>query len=73
MCMCRKKGAKIMTRFFIDSWDDWDEAIEEVEALLDREGIRYDVDSGGRYMIEDDDAGTVADLLDDAGIRYEII
>ena len=71
--MCRKKGAKIMTRFFIDSWDDWDEAIEEVEALLDREDIRYDVDSGGRYMIEDDDAGTVADLLDDAGIRYEII
>ena len=71
--MCRKKGAKIMTRFFIDSWDDWDEAIEEVEALLDREGIHYDVDSGGRYMIEEDDAGTVADLLDDAGIRYEII
>lgn len=71
--MCRKKGAKIMTRFFIDSWDDWDEAIEEVEALLDREGIRYDIDSGGRYMIKDDDAGTVADLLDDAGIRYEII
>ena len=62
-----------MTRFFIDSWDDWDEAIEEVEALLDREGIRYDVDSGGRYMIEDGDAGTVADLLDDAYIRYEII
>ncbi|WP_455780604.1 hypothetical protein [Megasphaera elsdenii] len=62
-----------MTRFFIDFWDDWDEAIEEVEALLDREDIRYDVDSGGRYMIEDDDAGTVADLLDDAGIRYEII
>ena len=62
-----------MTRFFIDSWDDWDEAIEEVEALLDREGIRYDIDSGGGYMIEDDDAGTVADLLDDAYIRYEII
>ena len=62
-----------MTRFFIDSWDDWDEAIEEVEALLDREGIRYDIDSGGRYMIEDDDADTVADLLDDAYIRYEII
>ncbi|WP_299721171.1 hypothetical protein [uncultured Megasphaera sp.] len=61
-----------MTRFFINSWDDWDEAIEEVEALLDREGIRYDVDSGGRYMIEDD-AGTVTDLLDDADIRYEII
>jgi hypothetical protein len=71
--MCRKKGVKIMTRFFIDSWDDWDEAIEEVEALLDREGIRYDIDSGGRYMIEDDDADTVADLLDDAYIRYEII
>ena len=62
-----------MTRFFIDSCDDWNEAIKEVEALLDREGIRYDVDSGGRYMIKDDDAGTVADLLDDAGIRYEII
>lgn len=43
MCMCRKKGAKIITRFFIDSWDDWDEAIEEVEALLDREGIRYEI------------------------------
>lgn len=49
--------------------DDVAEAIE----LFDDNGFDYDFDTAGRIMVASEDLDDIENLLDDAGIDYEII
>lgn len=43
------------------------------ESALDDNGICFDNDSGGRYMIKEEDAGDVCRLLEDMLFDYDLI
>ena len=43
------------------------------ESALDDNGIRFDIDSSGRYMIKEEDAGDVCRLLENMPFDYDLI
>ena len=45
----------------------------EINMALDDAGIRYDIDSGGRYLINDDNIDTAIDIMEDLGAYTERI
>lgn len=43
------------------------------ESALDDNGIRFDVDNGGRYIIKEENAGDVCRLLENIPFDYDLI
>lgn len=60
-----------MERFLLNVNDITD--YDLFESALDDNGIRFDVDSGGRYMIKEENAGDVCRLLEDMPFDYDLI
>lgn len=60
-----------MNRIHIRNEEDW--LLNEINMALDDAGIRYDIDSGGRYLIDDDNIDTAIDIMEDLGAYTERI
>lgn len=60
-----------MNRIHIRNEEDW--LLNEINMALDDAGIRYDIDSGGRYLINDDNIDTAIDIMEDLGAYTERI
>lgn len=60
-----------MNRIHIRNEEDW--LLNEINMTLDGAGIRYDIDSGGRYLIDDDNIDTAIDIMEDLGAYTERI
>ena len=60
-----------MERFLLNVNDITD--YDSFESALDDNGIRFDVDSDGRYMIKEENAGDVCRLLEDMPFDYDLI
>lgn len=50
-----------------------EEDIDMATAILDNDGIMYDLDSGDRIMCDADDVNYIIGLLDDYGIDADLI
>lgn len=60
-----------MNRIHIRNEEDW--LLNEINMALDDAGIHYDIDSGGRYLIDDDNIDTAIDIMEDLGAYTERI
>lgn len=60
-----------MERFLLNVNDITD--YDSFESALDDNGIRFDIDSGGRYMIKEENVGDVCRLLEDMPFDYDLI
>lgn len=60
-----------MERFLLNIKDITD--YDLFELALDDNEIRFDIDSGRRYMIKEENAGDVCRLLEDMPFDYDLI
>lgn len=56
-------------RFYYE--EDW--LLNEINMALDDAGIDYDIDGGGRYLINDDNIDTAIDIMENLGAYTECI
>lgn len=60
-----------MNRIYIQNEEDW--LLNEINMALDDAGIDYDIDGGGRYLINDDNIDTAIDIMENLGAYTECI
>lgn len=60
-----------MTRLYIANGNQ--DLFQEINNALDDTSLDYDIDNGGRYLVDENDAGKIIDIMESLGTDVEII
>ena len=60
-----------MTRLYITNGDE--DLFNEINNALDDAFLEYDIDDGGRYLVDEDDVDEIIEIMESLGADVEII
>lgn len=60
-----------MTRIYVTHSDE--DLFNEINNALDDAFLEYDIDDGGRYLVDDDDVNEIIDIIESLDADIEII
>lgn len=60
-----------MTRLYIANGNQ--DLCQEINNALDNSFLDYDIDNGGRYLVDKNDADKIIDIMEPLGADVEII
>lgn len=60
-----------MTRIYVTHSDE--DLFNEINNALDDAFLEYDIEEGGRYLVDDDDVNEIIDIMESLGADIEII
>lgn len=60
-----------MTRIYVTQNDE--NLFSEINNALDDAFLEYDIEDGGRYLVDDDDVNEIIDIMESLGADIEII
>lgn len=60
-----------MTRIYVTQSDE--NLFSEINNALDDAFFEYDIEDGGRYLVDDDDVNEIIDIMESLGADIEII
>ena len=60
-----------MTRIYVTQSDE--NLFSEINNALDAAFLEYDIEDGGRYLVDDDDVNEIIDIMESLGADIEII
>lgn len=60
-----------MTRIYVTHNDE--NLFNEINNALDDAFLEYDIEDGGRYLVDDDDVNEIIDIMESLGADIEII
>lgn len=60
-----------MTRIYVTHNDE--DLFNEINNALDDAFLEYDIEDGGRYLVDDDDVNEIIDIMESLGADIEII
>lgn len=60
-----------MTRIYVTQSDE--NLFSEINNALDDAFLEYDIEDGGRYLVDDDDVNEIIDIMESLGADIEII
>lgn len=60
-----------MTRIYVTHSDE--DLFNEINNALDDAFLEYDIDDGGRYLVDDDDVNEIIDIMESLGADIKII
>ena len=60
-----------MTRIYVTHNDE--DLFSEINNALDDAFLEYDIEDGGRYLVDDDNVNEIVDIMESLGADIEII
>lgn len=60
-----------MTRLYITNGDK--DLFNEINNALEDAFLEYDIDNGGRYLVDEDDVDEIIEIMESLGADVEII
>ena len=60
-----------MTRLYISNGDE--DLFNEINNALEDAFLEYDIDNGGRYLVDEDDVDEIIEIMESLGADVEII
>ena len=66
-----RKGIIIMTRLYVTNGDE--DLFNEINNALEDALLEYDIDDGGRYLVDEDDVDEIIEIMESLGADVEII
>lgn len=66
-----RKGIIIMTRLYVTNGDE--DLFNEINNALEDAFLEYDIDDGGRYLVDEDDVDEIIEIMESLGADVEII
>ncbi len=60
-----------MTRLYITNGDE--DLFNEINNALEDAFLEYDIDDGGRYLVDEDDVDEIIEIMESLGADVEII
>lgn len=60
-----------MTRLYITNGDE--DLFNEINNALEDAFLEYDIDDGGRYLVDEDDVDEIVEIMESLGADVEII
>lgn len=60
-----------MTRLYVTNGDK--DLFNEINNALDDAFLEYDIDDGGRYLVDEDDVDEIIEIMESLGADVEII
>lgn len=60
-----------MTRLYITNGDE--DLFNEINNALEDAFLEYDIDNGGRYLVDEDDVNEIIEIMESLGADVEII
>lgn len=60
-----------MTRLYITNGDE--DLFNEINNALEDAFLEYDIDDGGRYLVDEDDVDEIIEIMESLGTDVEII
>lgn len=60
-----------MTRLYITNGDE--DLFNEINNALEDAFLEYDIDNGGRYLVDEDDVDEIIEIIESLGADVEII
>lgn len=60
-----------MTRLYITNGDE--DLFNEINNALNDAFLEYDIDDGGRYLVDEDDVDEIIEIMESLGADVEII
>lgn len=60
-----------MTRLYITNGDE--DLFNEINNALEDAFLEYDIDNGGRYLVDEDDVDEIIEIMESLGADVEII
>ena len=60
-----------MTRLYITNGDE--DLLNEINNALEDAFLEYDIDDGGRYLVDEDDVDEIIEIMESLGADVEII
>lgn len=60
-----------MTRIYVTHNDE--DLFNEINNALDDAFLEYDIEDGGRYLVDDDDVNEIINIMESLGADIEII
>lgn len=60
-----------MTRLYVTNGDE--DLFNEINNALEDAFLEYDIDEGGRYLVDEDDVDEIIDIMESLGADVEII
>ena len=60
-----------MTRLYITNGDE--DLFNEINNALEDAFLEYDIDDGGRYLVDEDDIDEIIEIMESLGADVEII
>ena len=60
-----------MTRIYVTQNDE--DLFSEINNALDDAFLEYDIEDGGRYLVDDDDVNEIINIMESLGADIEII
>lgn len=60
-----------MTRLYITNGDE--DLFYEINNALEDAFLEYDIDDGGRYLVDEDDVDEIIEIMESLGADVEII
>ena len=66
-----RKGIIIMTRLYVTNGDE--DLFNEINNALEDAFLEYNIDDGGRYLVDEDDVDEIIEIMESLGADVEII
>lgn len=60
-----------MTRLYVTNGDE--DLFNEINNALEDAFLEYDIDNGGRYLVDEDDVDEIIEIMESLGADVEII
>lgn len=60
-----------MTRLYVTNGDE--DLFNEINNALEDAFLEYDIDDGGRYLVDEDDVDEIIEIMESLGADLEII
>ena len=60
-----------MTRLYVTNGDE--DLFNEINNVLEDAFLEYDIDDGGRYLVDEDDVDEIIEIMESLGADVEII
>lgn len=60
-----------MTRLYVTNGDE--DLFNEINNTLEDAFLEYDIDDGGRYLVDEDDVDEIIEIMESLGADVEII
>lgn len=60
-----------MTRLYVTNGDE--DLFNEINNALEDAFLEYDIDDGGRYLVDEDDVDEIIEIMESLGADVEII